>query len=252
MKNRLLVTLSCALLLTCPSILSLSHAAHANSPLKFKPPSRSRPKITIGGASRSTCVKDSKGLKALLPQSQFGLTTAEQPQLMLYLPKNQAKALLVNLMEVGSDRPLTAQPLTFPISANPAVVQLNLNGSGLPKLKVGKQYVWRASLQCETTIEISGEQVVEVSTSVFTEGMIEPIQPDKMLQTKLKNADPKSLPLIYAEAGIWYDAIDALYKLRNRKSVDINWQNDWESLLNSAELTDFSQAPLVECCKGAI
>jgi hypothetical protein len=252
MKNRLLVTLSCAVLLSFHGILSLANPATANSPLKFKPPSRNRPKITIGGASRSACIQDPKGLQPLLPQSKFGLTTTDQPQLMLYLPKNKGKALLVNLMEVGSDRPLIAKPLSFPISGNPGVVQLNLGSASLPKLEIGKQYVWKASLQCETTIEISGEEFVEVSTPVFIEGVIEPIKPDKMLRNKLKNADPKSLPRIYAEAGIWYDAIGSLYKLRHSQSANTNWQNDWESLLKSAELSEFTQAPVMECCKEQI
>jgi Domain of Unknown Function (DUF928) len=246
MKNRCLATLSCALFLLGNGIVSFPTAAVAGSPLSFKPPSRNRPKVTIGGASRSTCIKDEKVFKALLPENQFGLTTTDRPSIMVYVPKNEGKKLDVTLTQIGQRKPLLSK--SFAVPANAGLVRLNLHEPTLPKLAAGKQYVWSVRLMCERPDAIDRTQT-ETYEAAFVQGIIESIPVDAAVKQAIATASAKQLPRIYAEAGIWQDALISLHELRRTQPHDAELNADWESLLKSAGLSDFAQAPIAECCK---
>jgi hypothetical protein len=258
MKTRFLPTCLCALFLTGSSCFGLF--AEANSPLKFKPPSRSRPKITIGAASRESCLKampDETKFTALVPQNGLGLTTAKQPTLMVYLPQHEGKALQVKISPIVPGKKTTdpnqlGQDLyvkLFQVPINDGLVRLNLNDPNLPELEIGKQYLWEVGIVCETKDNIFGEIVTTYRIPTRVGGVIERIRPSTSLSQSLNRTTADQLPQVYAEAGIWHEAVDSLQNLRRSQPHNSNLHRDWESLMQSIGQTSLSQKPLAECCQ---
>jgi Domain of Unknown Function (DUF928) len=261
MKNRFWATLSCTLLLVSHAIAIGPLAANAGSPLSFKPPSRNQPKVTIGSGARSDCIPDRQNpgeipnkLKALLPEGQFSLTSADQLNVMVYIPRHKSgKTLTLSLSPVGSSpvgpaaRPLLSQ--SFSVPANAGLVRLSLNDAKLAKLAIGKQYLWTVQLMCERIVrDIPTEPYIENSIGGRDQGIIERILPDAQLKKTIEAADAQQLPRVYAEAGIWQDALLSLHERRRTQPHNAELNADWESLLKSAGLSDFAQAPIAECC----
>ncbi len=255
MKNRFWASLSCTLFLASQAI-AITPQANAGSPLSFKPPSRNRPKVTIGSGSRSTCIPDRQTpgeipnkLKALLPETQLGLTTTDQLNVMVYVPRHKSgKTLNLSLSPIGQEaQPLLSQ--SFAVPANAGLVRLSLNDPKLAKLAIGKQYIWTVKLVCEQIVrDMPTESYVESSIGGRDQGVIERILPDAKLKKTLDTADAKQLPRIYAEAGIWQDALITMQELRRTQPHNAELNADWEALLKSAGLGDFAQAPIAECC----
>jgi hypothetical protein len=50
----------------------------------------------------------------------------------------------------------------------------------------------------------------------------------------------------YNEKGIWYDAVTSLAQQRLQKPQDVRLQKDWSDLLESANLEEISQQPLLK------
>jgi hypothetical protein len=50
----------------------------------------------------------------------------------------------------------------------------------------------------------------------------------------------------YANAGIWVEAIATLAQARQDSPNDLEALNDWRSLLQSVDLTDVAEQPLLE------
>jgi Domain of Unknown Function (DUF928) len=253
MKTRFSVAFICTLLFA--SVSGGHLAAEANSPLKFKPPGRSRPKITIGAASRLGCTKimpDQPKFTALVPQEKLGLTTASQPTLMIYLPHHNGQTIKVVLQKIGpGDKLSPMYTQSFQAPKSTGLVRLNLAGSKLPTLAIGESYLWEAHLMCEAiTRNSGGEDLVELAFGGSVGGVIERIQPSATLRQSLITATPEQLPQIYAEAGIWYEALDSLQNLRRTAPHKGELNRDWETFLQSAELGAISQKPFAECCQA--
>jgi hypothetical protein len=55
---------------------------------------------------------------------------------------------------------------------------------------------------------------------------------------------------VYAKAGIWQETISILAQLRHDRPSDRNINAAWKELLESVNLTEIANAPLVECCRA--
>jgi hypothetical protein len=260
MKTRFLSAFLCVLALASHSSFGSSVAVAA--PLKFKPPGRGRPNITIGAASRDQCLKempDKTKFTALLPQDGLGLTTAKQPTLMVYLPKHEGKALQVKISTIvpgknPTDPKLPGQDLyvkLFQVPLNDGLVRLDLNDANLPELEIGKQYLWEVGLVCETKDKVADEILTSYRIPARVGGVIERIRPSASLSRSLKRTTPEQMPQVYAEAGIWHEALASLQDVRRSQPHNSDLHRDWESLLQSIGLNSLSQKPWSECCQTA-
>jgi hypothetical protein len=59
-------------------------------------------------------------------------------------------------------------------------------------------------------------------------------------------ADPRQKAVIYAENGIWQDALSNLAAARRANPNDTDLAADWESLLDSVALPEIAKEPIVE------
>jgi uncharacterized protein YeaO (DUF488 family) len=83
------------------------------------------------------------------------------------------------------------------------------------------------------------------------DGWIQRISPSSKLSQQLKQAPTKQQARLYAENGIWFDALTTLAELRLKNSQDAAIAQDWKSLLQSVGLEQFAVEALVVANKEA-
>jgi Domain of Unknown Function (DUF928) len=108
--QRVCMSLTASSLACAIALLANIPLAQAKS-LTFKVPKRTPPKVTSGAASRSgqqACVAQNQApFRALVPKpTNYGLTTAKAPVLLVYIPKSSAQTLEVILKPADSSKPL--------------------------------------------------------------------------------------------------------------------------------------------------
>lgn len=201
---------------------------------QYVPPDRGAPGRREGGGTRGGCLRSQPSLLALVPNQNFGTTISPYPTFFWYLPSTSAQMAEFTLkQEDGSEIYRT----TFQLGKQAGIVSLSLPAhAGLPPLEVGKDYRWSFSIICDAT---------DRSGDLFTEGVIQRVQPSTDLVNRLKAAKPEDRPALYAQAGVWYDAIDSLAELRYAQPNSPALLNQWRNLLGSVGLTELANQPLL-------
>jgi hypothetical protein len=175
---------------------SATPAKAAPAAFSYRPPVRGAPASRIGGGSRGTA--DITGELAVLAPDHTGLTTTSQPTLYWYLSEPADARLDVTITDDKQIDPLLEQTIGVPKTAG--IQSLDLAKVGA-KLQPGIEYRWFVSLTPD-------EQ--QRSNDVVAGGTIKYVKPDAALENKVASANEVTQARIYAEDGIWYDAIDSL------------------------------------------
>lgn len=223
---------------------SLSPKLRQNILSQFQPPQDLKPtRRTDDAASRGLkCRTSSQKLTLLIPQeNNIGLTVAERPLLVAYLPGIEpgktGELLLTN--EDGSTTLFTTQ---FDVPSQPGVISFTLPDS-VPPLAVGQRYQWQLRIMCEPD-NFNADIISPV-------GWIERVPADPALSQKINRAIPQTHSTLYAEAGIWYDALSSLLAQRRNLPQDTTFAAAWESLLSSESvgLETVAEEPILDCCQ---
>ncbi|NJN58110.1 MAG: DUF928 domain-containing protein [Leptolyngbyaceae cyanobacterium SL_5_9] len=222
-----------------PSVAQQSRSR--TSRITFRPPNRGAPPVTSGAASRgdwSDCTASTDALTALIPSSRLGLSVSQEPVLMVYIPETSATSLELTLENEDGTEVLYNQTLDVPGTAG--IVQFNLADYTSTPLAEGNLYRWYVSLVCDDE---------DRSRNAVIAGWVEPVEPSAALIDHLQQADPQDRPRLYAEAGIWYDALHSLADLYQSQPQNAMLTADWQALLQSVGLdAAIAQAPLINCC----
>jgi hypothetical protein len=70
------------------------------------------------------------------------------------------------------------------------------------------------------------------------------VEPSPSLSQQLATATPEEQPQIYAQAGIWYEALATLVKLRQDQPQNPALISQWETLLASVGLEQIADQPI--------
>ena len=227
------------LLVFSVAIGSVAPPAQAKN-LTFKVPNRSAPKVTSGAASRTgtqACVlKDQPLFRALVPKPRdkemnYSLTTSRSPVLFVYVPQSTAQSIEVMLK--AEDGAKTLYKTILPTPATSGILRLNLADPAMQAFQPNKRYQWSISLVCESEF---------ITDKATVEGWIERIEPTAELTKKLEKATTQDRSFIYAEAGIWHEALQNIDDVRQLQPRDAAIAEDWRSLLTSAGLESIIKA----------
>lgn len=211
------------------AFLSLPGTALAQTPLGasdssaavYKPPMRGAPSRRIGGATRGSGNPDMV-LQVLAPD-QTGLTTQAQPTLYWYASKPTNTLIELTLISDDAELPV----LSKNIQLTPGGVQaLDLASYGVT-LAPETEYEWFVSVVSDAS---------QRSKDVTSGGTIRRVAPDPAVQAKVAAAGERAVPGIYAEAGLWYDAMGALSRLIERNPEDAALRGARASLLEQIGL----------------
>jgi|GEM_PF-223894 len=181
-----------------------------------------------------SCQTSGKSLTALVPQNQLGVTTSEYPTMFVYMPAfgAEASSMPVEFILEASDGE-EIYKATFNTSAIPGIMGLGIPPrAGISPLEIDQDYHWRFSVICNED---------ERSQDIVVGGVVRRVELDSQLQEQLMVVSQQEQVELYAEAGIWHDALSTLVQLRRDNPTDLELAADWEKLLSAVELGDIAQ-----------
>jgi hypothetical protein len=159
-----------------------------------------------------------------------GLTSAAQPTLYWYASEAVSAPLEFTLLAADAEKPMVERRL--PAVTAGGIQPLPLASLGAT-LKPGTEYQWFISAVSNPT---------QRSRDVTAGGTIRRADADGELRAKLGAADERSAPLIYAQAGYFYDAIDSLSRLIARNPGDTGLRAQRAALLEQVGLGNVAGA----------
>ncbi len=181
-------------------------------------------KGTSGGQSASTTQTTS--------ESVYGLTVAERPTFWFYVPYPLTSSRPVEFVLQDEDGNDIYQTQFTESGTVPGVVGLQLPPTVDP-LEVGKRYRWYFLIYCNP------------EEPTFVEGWVERVALNPTLKTQLDQATtPQQKADLYAQAGIWYEAVTTLAELRRQKPNDQAVNAQWIELLQSVDLEAIATEPV--------
>jgi len=194
----------------------------------YKPPVRGAPGGRVGGGTRGA---DQTFMLSVLAPNHTGLTTKEQPVLYWYLTKTISTPMEFTLIDDGI-KPLIETSMKPPFQAG--VQRVRVEDFGV-KLMPGKQYRWFVALVVDPERR---------SKDVLAGGTIERSALPEAAALKLSKADKSEAPLIYAETGLWYDAVAAITDLIDAAPKDAALRAQRASLLRQVGLKEIAEYDL--------
>lgn len=172
-------------------------------------------------------------LVAVVPTSNIGLTTQAYPTFFVYIPPTTAKAAKFVLYDEATDELIYEAQFALNNESGFVAIELPNNGIQQP-LVSGKRYYWYFAMMC------NGE-----TPDLVTEGSIQRTDVDDTLAAAIHTATPKTLPQVYAEAGIWYDMLAALMTEMPVQGGSTPLSQDWQDILQFVGLEELSSAPML-------
>ncbi|HKC96129.1 MAG TPA: DUF928 domain-containing protein [Nitrospira sp.] len=195
----------------------------------YKPPVRGAPGGRVGGGTRT----DGQTYRiSVLAPSHTGQTIHEQPVLFWYLSKAMSTPIEFTLVEPGVAQPSVETVLQPPFQ--PGIHSVRLADFGV-RLVPGKAYRWFVAFV------VNSERR---SKDILAGGTIERIEPSSTLMSKLAEASKTEMPYVYAEAGLWYDAILAVSDLIEAAPSESGFRKERAALLDQVGLSDIALADL--------
>ena len=177
----------------------------------------------VSGGARGENGIDST-LFALVP-NHLALTTQAQPSLFWFQSKPAKAKFELTVVEPKKPKPLLS--LTSPDADKP----------GIHRIKLAR---YKVELQPDVTYEWSVAIVPDPenrSKDVIAKGVIKRIKPPGDLATGGEKGDDLERAAAYAQAGIWYDALDAISNAIEAHPGDTSLREQRASLLKQVGLS---------------
>ncbi len=200
------------------------------------PPPPKNPNETTGGGTRDEgrCPQDAKTsqpLTALSPVSEPGLTLAERPTFLAYVPQTTAQTAEFSLFDQNNKG---IYQTTFALTNTPGIVSFSLPPNA-PLLEIGKNYTWSFAMICDPKNRLQDQ---------FVRGRTRRTELDSALMNQIENAAPKERVSLYRTADVWYEALFTLFELQHSQPNDPSVSAAWKELLNSGGLNSIAAQPL--------
>ena len=225
-----------------------------------QPAERGAPGQRVGGASRGRCPTSSKYLTALVPMiaatadkshnpvlasvptgSVLGLTVTERPTFWFYFPYSLTPARPVEFILKDDQDNIIYQTELSESGTTPGVVGFKLPDT-VPSLEVNKRYNWFFTIACDAKDSASSDE--EEPNKIFVSGWVERVPLNSTLQRQLEQATPQQQARLYANAGIWHEAVTTLAALRRQNPNDATLKQEWANLLRSVNLEAIAPEPI--------
>ena len=196
----------------------------------YKPPLLGSPRGRVAGGTRGANPNEPV-LSALAP-NHTGFSTHARPTLYWYLSKTSAHPIEITLTDQQSVKPL----LTWHLSPNqPQGIQQIALANHRITLKSGVEYNWSVRLITDPN---------RPSKDVVTGGSIVLTPLSRGLRAYLKQVGPTRAPFVYAQAGLWYDAVMALSSMIDAAPQNHALRQQRAALLKQVGLAHVASADL--------
>jgi hypothetical protein len=208
-----------------PPAIAETSPAHAPSKLFYKPPGDAGkiPTRVSGGARGDSGINTA--LFTLAPD-HVALTTQAQPSLFWFQSKPAKAKFELTVVEPKNPKALVS--LTAP----------QADKAGIHRIKLDK---YKVQLQPNVAYEWSVAIVPDPenrSKDVIAKGVIKRIDPPANLAGRIEKLSDPERAAAYAEAGIWYDALDAISNAIEAHPDDSSLREQRASLLKQVGLSE--------------
>jgi hypothetical protein len=201
------------------------------------PPPPKNPDETTGGGTRDggRCPQDAITSEppptALSPVTKPGLTLAERPTFLVYVPQTTAQTAEFSLFDQNNKG---IYQTTFALTDTPGIVSFSLPPNA-PPLEIGKDYTWSFAMICNPKNRLQDQ---------FVRGRIRRTELDLALMNQIEKATPEERVSLYRSADVWYEALFTLFELQRSQTTDLSVSAAWKELLNSGGLNTIAAQPL--------
>lgn len=192
---------------------------------KYNFPKRGNPGTRLGGGARGVSTEFTL---AVLAPDHVGLTLRERPALYWYVSKTTPYPVVFTLLDADSGKPVVEARLKP--AAEPGVQRIRLTDHGVA-LSPGVHYQWFVALAVDPE---------HPSSDILAGGVIERIGPDNELSSKLAGAEGADAPRLYAEAGLWYDALETVSDLVDAGGANEDFRKQRAALLEQVGLSEIA------------
>lgn len=211
------------------SASAVASPAAASRKLLYKPPAGAGniPARVSGGA------RGDNGVDAelfILVPDHVALTTQAQPSLFWFQSKPSKAKFELTVVERKNPKPLLS--LTAP----------QADKAGIHRIKLDK---YKVQLQPDVAYEWSVAIIPDTesrSKDVVAKGVIKRVNASDDLAKKLENASDFERAAAYAQAGIWYDALDTISNAIEANPNDASLREQRVSLLKQVGLSEAAGA----------
>jgi hypothetical protein len=195
-------------------------AADAGVPV-YNPPSRGAPGGRIGGGTRGG---GNIFVLSVLAPDHSGFTTSEQPSLYWFISKPTTLPIELTVMDSQGIKPLLETKLPSP--AEPGIQRVRLADYNV-HLAPGAAYRWFVAVVPDADRR---------SKDILAGGAIERVDLQEDVKAKLAQASDKEVPFVYAQAGLWYDALKSISDLIDAAPQNQELRNERTALLKQVGL----------------
>lgn len=195
--------------------------------LVYIPPLRGSPGGRVGGGARG--VNDEATTIYPMAPDHVGLTIREQPNIYWFIPKSTSYPIELTIIESNAIEPLIERRIEALKKIGMQCIQLKEYGIRLQK---GIVYKWFVAIVPDSD---------KRSKDILAGGMIECIDEPGGLRQKLNETKKDGAPYVYAEAGLWYDALDAISKLIDASPNNTSIREQRASLLVQVGLEEVAE-----------
>jgi Domain of Unknown Function (DUF928) len=234
--------------------LSQGSNTTTNSKIKFNrpaiPPGTAPGGRRTGGGRRDSCTAVNPKLTALVPvtevaptiQHVWGFTTVERPTFWFYLPYTKSDSYPTEFVLQDQDsNPIYTTNVTLP--EQPGIISIAIPRN-VPALAIDRQYRWFLKVYCDTPFAQGSTYRAKQSPPIYVEGVVRRIKLNPNVAQQLSTARPQQQANIYAENGIWFQALATLAKLQKNNPRDAATQAAWKNLLIEVGLGDIADKPI--------
>ena len=201
-----------------------SSPAQAASKLFYKPPAHAGNLPTrVSGGARGEGGTDTS-LTALVPD-HVALTTQAQPSLFWFQSKPTKAKFEMTVVEPKKAKPVLS--LTSPDADKAGIHRIKLAQHNI-ELQPGVAYEWSVAIVPDPENR---------SKDVVAKGVIKRINAPSNLATLLEKAGDSERASVYAQAGIWYDALDAISNAIDAHPEDASLREQRATLLTQVGLS---------------
>jgi len=208
-----------------PAATAEPSPARASMKLLYKPPAGAGniPTRVSGGARGDNGVDTV--LLPLVPD-QLALTTQAQPSLFWFQSKPAKAKFELTIVEPKKPTPLVS--LTSPDADKPGIHRIRLSRYKV-ELKPDVLYEWSVAIVPDSENR---------SKDTIAKGVIKRVNASAELVSQVEKSDNLSRAAAYAQAGIWYDALDAISNAIEANPTDASLKEQRASLLKQIGLPE--------------
>lgn len=207
------------------SAFAIVAADSAKKRLVYRPPADAEEGVRVNGTSR--------GIDASLPSllvlapDHVGLTLREQPDLFWYQSKDTDIRFKLTMVADGVIEPVL-EVATPKQKSTTGIKRINLKEHAV-ELKEDVEYQWSVALVVDPE---------NPSKDIVASGYIRRTDPSPKLTAKLVKTNKRQLVDVFAESGIWYDAIEEISDLVDTNPSDRGLRELRAMLLEQVDLVE--------------